>query len=355
VRVGRKKKNNPHLPRGVTHEHSAYYFRGRDRKRVRLGAALGESMGRWAEIVQPHGGPVGTLHDAFERFKTEVVPHKAAKTRTGYLYMLPVLDAIYGKMAPRTIHPRHGYQLLDRGRRTPTQTLKLFNLMSSVLTSCVRWGAIDENPFWQVRKGDYTPPARTRCPTDAEYSAVYALASERLQIAMDLALLTGLRKGGILRLELADDTQEGLRSRRPGKTTKPLLFVWTPELRAVVDRAKRLEPRLRRALLCTGKAKNPRHKPGKAYTEDGFNALWQRLMTKATRTMDRDGNPITPTLAERFRLNDIRAKSATDAETVAEAQARLGHTTPATTERVYIRKPTKVQPLRRPATRGTEC
>ena len=343
MRVGRKKKNDPHLPRGLTHEHGAYYFRGKDRKRIRLGAALGDSMSRWAELVQPHGGPVQSMHDALERFKSDVVPHRAPKTRAGYLYMLPTLDAIYGKMAPGTIQPRHGYQLLDRGRRTPTQTLKLFNLMSSVLTSCVRWGAVDENPFWQVRKGDYTPAPRTRCPSDAEYAAVYAIASERLQIAMDLALLTGLRKGGILRLELADATDDGLLSRRPGKTTRALLFEWTPELRAVVDRAKRLEPRVRRTLLCTGKARNPKHKPGQAYTEDGFNALWQHLMTRATRKNEQG----QAALAERFRLNDLRAKSATDADSVADAQARLGHTTPATTQRVYIRKPTKVQPLRR--------
>ncbi len=344
--VGRKKKNNPHLPRGVTHEHGAYYFRGPDRKRMRLGAAFGEAMARWAEVVQPVAGGLATMHHAFERFTLEVVPRKAAATRDGYLYMLPAVDKMFGKMAPRSIEPRHGYQLLDAGRRTPTQALKLFNLVSAVLTQCVRWGAIEENPFWQVRKGEYTPPPRTRCPTDAEYAAVYAIASDRLQIAMDLALLTGLRKGGILGLELSDITDEGLLSRRPGKTTKPQLFVWTPELKAVAERAKRLEPRVRRALLCTHNTRNPKHRPGQRYTDDGFNALWQQLMAKATRKPEKPGDP-PPVLVERFRLHDIRAKSATDAETLGDAQARMGHTTSATTQRVYIRKPTKVQPLRR--------
>lgn len=341
--VGRKKKHNRHLPRGVSLEHGAYYFRGPDRKRIRLGGALAEATAKWAELVRPAGGAVPTMHHAFERFQAEVLPRKAPKTQLGYLYMLPRLDAGYGKMPPRALLARHGYELLDRGSKTPTQALKLFNLMSAVLTACVRWGVLDENPFWQVRKGEYTPAPRTRCPSDAEYAAVYAIASERLQIAMDLALLTGLRKGGILRLELSDVTDDGLLSRQPGKTTRPLLFEWTPELRAVADRAKRLEPRVRRALLCTGKAKNPRHRPGQAYTEDGFNAIWQRLMARATKK-DEHGNAI---LAERFRLNDLRAKSATDSNTLAEAQSRLGHTSSATTQRVYVRKPTKVQPLRR--------
>jgi integrase len=341
--VGRKRKHNKHLPRGVTFEHAAYYYRGPDRKRFRLGSSLGEATAKWAEIVTPEGGATPTMRHAFERFKAEVLPRKAPKTQVGYLYMLPTLEKMFGKMPPRTIRPGHGYGMLDNGRKIPTQTLKLFNLMSAVLTACVRWGAIDENPFWQVRKGEYTPAPRTRCPSDAEYAAVYAIASDRLQIAMDLALLTGLRKGGILHLELADVTDDGLLSRRPGKTTKPLLFEWTPELRAVVDRAKKLEPRVRRALLCTSKAKNPKHRPGQAYTEDGFNALWQRLMAKATKK-DEHGNAV---LAERFRLNDLRAKSATDADTLADAQSRLGHASAATTQRVYVRKPTKVQPLRR--------
>jgi hypothetical protein len=87
--VGRKKKHNRHLPRGVTHEHGAYYFRGPDRKRVRLGSALGESLAAWEALVQPEPGAIRTLHDAFERYKLEVVPRKAPKTQQGYLYMLP--------------------------------------------------------------------------------------------------------------------------------------------------------------------------------------------------------------------------------------------------------------------------
>jgi hypothetical protein len=336
--VGRTRKHNRHLPRGVTHEHGAYYYRGPDRKRVRLGTAMGEALARWAAIVQPEPGSIRTLHDAFERYKLEVVPKKALKTQQGYLYMLPGLDDVWGHMPVGAVRPRHGYQLLDEGAATPTQALKRFNLLSGVLTQCVKWGVIDANPFHEVDKEGYVPPARERCPTNGEYMAVYSIASDRMRIAMDLALLVGLRKGGVLRLELGDVLDDGLQSRRPGKKSKPLLFEWTPELRSVVALAQALEPRVRRALLCT--------EAGTAYTEDGFQANWGRLMDRATATKDKDGNAVEPLLDERFHFNDIRAKSATDDVDELVASQRLGHTTPATTRRIYIRRPRRAKPLR---------
>jgi hypothetical protein len=95
VPVGRKKKHNKHLPRGVTPEHGAYYFRGPHRKRVRLGAAMGEALAQWAALVQPDPGAITTLHDAFERYKLKVVPKKPPKTQQGY----PSMPATFRRRA----------------------------------------------------------------------------------------------------------------------------------------------------------------------------------------------------------------------------------------------------------------
>ena len=48
----------------------------------------------------------------------------------------------------------------------------------------------------------------------------------------------------------------------------------------------------------------------------------------------------------RFTEHDIRAKCASDAETLAHAQQLLAHANRGTTEPVYRRKPEQVQPLR---------
>lgn len=330
VIVGRKRTHNKHLPRGVTLDYGTYYFRGPDRRRVRLGRTLPEAMAAWAKLVEPSVGELRTMHEAFERYKLEVMPRKAEKTQRTQSYMFRVLEAVFGEMTPAAIRPRDGYgYLAKRSPQAPTQAIKEFNLISHVLTKCVEWGVIDENPFWQVRKTEYTPAPRSRCPSEAEFAAVYELAGERMRIAMDLALLTGLRRSGILGLTLDCDTPDGLLVERPGKKTKALLFEWSPELRAAVDKAKHLEPRVRRALLCT--------RSGTSYSADGFSANWQRLIAKAIREKK---------LAERFTFHDLRALSATSSEDVLEASARLGHASPATTKAVYIRKPTKVRPLR---------
>jgi len=331
--VGRKRKKDRHLPRGVTRDYGTYYFRGPDRKRIRLGTTLPDAMDAWANLIEPERGPVETMRQAFERYQLEVLPKRAAKTQRNQRYMFPVLFEVFGHMEPKDLRARDGYGLLARMAKTPTQGLKLFNLMSAVLTQCVRWGSIDANPFWQVRKGEYTPAPRSRCPSDAEFAAVYELASERMQIAMDLALLTGLRRSGVLGLTLDGITDAGLLVLRPGKRTKSLLFEWTPELTAVVDRAKRLEPRVRRALLCAERGKYA----GKPYTPDGFEAIWQRLMKRAIAGK---------VIAERFTFNDLRSKSATDSVSAQDASDRLGHSSVEITKRVYIRKPTKVRPLR---------
>ena len=59
---------------------------------------------------------------------------------------------------------------------------------------------------------------------------------------MDLALLTGLRRENLVTLSRKNDTKEGLKVKTL-KGSKWLLFTWTPQLRAVVDRGYALWPR----------------------------------------------------------------------------------------------------------------
>jgi hypothetical protein len=116
---------------------------------------------------------------------------------------------------------------------------------------------------------------------------------------------------------------------RTSKTGRGLILEWTPELRAVVERAKRMKPHFRKPIIAT--------RGGKAFTGAGFATLWRRA-TPAAYPEGRE--------AERYTFNDPRSKSASDTTDFAEASARLGHTTTAVTKRHYVRKPAKVKPLR---------
>jgi integrase len=192
----------------------------------------------------------------------------------------------------------------------------------------VQWGVLDNNPGREVEK--VRLPKRKRYVDDDEFQTVYSLASPTLQVTMDLAVLTGLRRGDLLSLTRDNLTDEGILI-TPGKTQntsgKTLLIEWSEELRQVIDRAKRLPPEVRQPIIATRR--------GKAYTGEGFNANWQRLMKKALENG----------LTESFRFHDLRAKSASD-DTADAASERLGHTSKATTDRWYRRKPERVRPLR---------
>ena len=65
--------------------------------------------------------------------------------------------------------------------------------------------------------------------------------------------------------------------------------------------------------------------------------MWQRFMNRVLTETD---------VKEPFTEHDLRAKSASDAESLAHARALLSHADERTTERVYRRAPEVVTPLR---------
>ena len=52
-------------------------------------------------------------------------------------------------------------------------------------------------------------------------------------------------------------------------------------------------------------------------------------------------------VTDRFQERDLRAKVASESNSLVEASERLGHADTAITHRVYRRKPVRVQPLRK--------
>ncbi len=82
---------------------------------------------------------------------------------------------------------------------------------------------------------------------------------------------------------------------------------------------------------------------GKSYIDyqgrcNAFDSLWQRFMDKVLAETK---------VAERFQERDLRAKVASDSDSLVEASERLGHADTAITQRVYRRKPVRIQPLKK--------
>ena len=226
-----------------------------------------------------------------------------------------------------------------------------------MFTACVEWKLRKDNPCREVPK--LHEADRDRYVFDHEFIAVYNLApqemepdpGEMMQIAMDLATITGQREGDILSLPLRDSrvyTSEGIAFRpnkskrrhpRHGKiieTAKIVIVEWSDELRAVIDRARSVGPALRPTLICGMKGEHR----GKPLTESGFRSNWHRLMTKACKPGE-DGSPAL--LVEPFTFHDLRAKRASDAEDIVEANEVMAHDDLKTTQKVYRRKPRRAR------------
>ncbi len=322
--MGRKRKHDKHLPRRMYQRRGSYFLVEANGKWINLGRDFAQAMAKYGELV---GASRRCLYlgDIIERYRIDVLPHKNSKTQKDQGRQLDRLASVFGELRPEDITPQYIYRYLDSRMKTPVAARHEVSLLGHVFSKAIRWGAANSNPVQLVAKPKSNP--RDRYVTDDDYFTVYNLASDRIKIAMDLALLTGLRRGDLLSLTREHLTEDGILI-KTGKTGKALLIEYTPDLLAVLERAKCLRPQVPGKYII-------RTKSGKAYSPSGYATNWKRVMQKAVEAG-----------IESFTFHDLRAKSASDTIDIQQASARLGHSSTSITKRVYMRAPQKVKPLR---------
>lgn len=315
------RKTNRHLPPRVYEKHGALHYvmrsTGKWHRLGPKGMRESEILRAVADLIGPPD--TGTMGGLIERYAREVLPKKAPKTVKAQRLELARLAEVFGHMRPDEVQPSDcwGYYTARGGASAAHHEVRL---LSHVFTWARRWGVLSVNPA--QRLGLKTPEPRTRYVTDAEFLAVRAVAPPMIGYAMDLALLTALRQGDILRLERRHLTDQGIEL-VTGKTGRGVLIEWSPELREVIAAALRQSPQVRRFVIC--------RRDGKPLSSSGFQSIWQRMMRK--------------TEGERFTFHDLRAKSLSDEPTLEGAAARAAHADPRITQRVYRRLPQRVKPL----------
>lgn len=323
--VGRRRTRDKHLPRGVYLRHGAYWHvrrEGGKQRWTRLGteypSALAELSRILAGIAQD-----STVTSLLARYAANELPRKALSSQRNERYRLRPLAKAFGHMDPGDIAPNHVWQYW-RERGENSEARHEIRLLSAVMTFARRIGMLSRpNPCHGLRLPGEKP--RERYVTDEEFLAVRALAPSMVRYAMDLALLCGMDRSTILTLERRHITDAGLAFTRR-KTGEQQVIRWSDDLRGTVDALLHEPPRLRAALICT--------REGKPYTPDGFKTLWHRTMSAY---VDAGG--------QRWHFHDLRAKSASDADSDQAAADRLGHQSAALTRRVYRRLPRLADPL----------
>jgi integrase len=271
------------------------------------------------------------MNDLFDRYVSECVPELQPRSRRDYLGIIEILRATFGEMEPQEVRPSHVAAFIDvpKGR---IHRNRMVTILSTVFKKAMGRWCLDmnlSNPCSVVER--WPTKARTRYVTNEEFAGMRAIASLQVQVAMDLALLTGQRQGDIVGMTWGQVKIDGPRPTWyieviQGKTGKHLGISVSPAIEEVLDRAVLTGPSGEYVL---------RTQFGQRYTEDGFRAMWQRYRRRWMELGNED-----------FHFHDIRAKSISDNSSLENAYLLAGHIDMKMTRSVYDRNIRRVEPLR---------
>lgn len=307
--MNRPRKHNKHLPRGVYFRHGAYYLVRKGRWE-NLGKDFRGALEKYAtRIEEPKGGMVALIDAALPH----ILQNVAENTRKAYLVAARRLKKIVVEFAPEQLKARHVAKLKRELVATPALANHCLTLLRLVFAYALEEQLVDDNPVAGVRP--YRAHKRDRLISLDEYTAIYAKANARLQVVMDLCIRTGQRVGDVLAIRRADLLPEGIRFKQQKTATKGIV-PWTPELRAVVDRAKGLGGNITALTLLYNRRGAP----------VSYWATFQAWRTARIAAGVPDA-----------RIHDLRAFAATWAKKQGKnPTALLMHASPAQTER-YLR------------------
>ena len=335
------------LPPGVRLINGSFYFYrrtgGGKRESVSLGKDETQMRKQWAELTRFSPSKPGSFGELLDRYMCEVLPEKDKKTgryiladatRDSYTTSSKVLRHHFGDMlyAKNEVEASTGkfIRAMDiaqflRNATAQTQANRHIGLMSVVFNRAREWGLTEYNPCFKVRRNKETPRDFEPTATGLD-SLLNATKNEMMKLVIRFAAITGWREGDI-RLLRKDQLQEDGIFLRTSKVGKKQLWVWTPELRAIVESAKGLRGN-KVSSLWVFPSRN-----GTPYTIDGFQSNWARIRSKAG--------------LKGMHFHDIRSFAGDEAEAAGlDASKFLGHSDPKVTRRHYLRRTTKLVALK---------
>lgn len=268
-----------------------------------------------------------TVGDIIDRYEAECLSSLGRRTARDYVRHLKHLRAAFGHLIASEVKPKDFRDFMNVKKGKIQKNRQLAVLSSAFSEAVGRWYMLERNVLRDVKRHPSSP--RNRYVTDEEYAKCKAQAPLRVQLMMELALLTGQRQGDLLDITW-DQVRDMMILFTQSKTGKRLAVQITPAVEEVLDRCWQLPSGGK-----DGGEYVITRKCGGRYTSEGFRALWQRTINAFVKA----GNL-------RFSFHDLRAKSASDSSTIDAAYQRLGHTSMTMTRRVYDRGIRVVSPLK---------
>ncbi|WP_176322446.1 tyrosine-type recombinase/integrase [Burkholderia vietnamiensis] len=271
------------------------------------------------DAVEP--GTFEALAEAYFDWQ-EGLPHKDERRKAQITLdenrnELKRLNAVFGKMSPAAIKPKHVYGFLDKRAQmgAPAKANKEVALLSAILEFGRRRGELETNP---CRGIEYNPtqPRQRYVRQDEIDLAVEVARSRRsvgdqhpssayliLALCVQAAYLTVSRPTEMRELHRQSIRPEGVEipigKRKAGEQQRVKLVLWSPELKAVIDEALELQR--------TSSVHVFGNTAGQVYTRSGWNTNWSRLMGYCEKEARARGIEF-----ERFALRDMRPAAVTD-------------------------------------------
>lgn len=310
---------------------------GKDRAKAfeaarKLNALLIPTNDLVARVIEP----TETIDDAIKVFREEDMPSRGWAQKTADLYenILDRVCAAIGKREVRTFTVRDCATFVKDVTESPRARQQFRLALQWVLACAVEEGWIEANPALQTRKAAYKR-SRERLTLDA-YKQIHAHAETWLQNAMDISLLTLLRREDIVMLRfnenVHDDALWAVPKKTEGSTGARLKIAAKPgsELAAVIARCRDdvVSPFLIHRLPEKARPHNQRAK-GRSHHAQVLPEQLSRAFADAREAADiTSDNP--PTFHEIRSLGGALLRES--GWTVAQVQALMTHTSEAMTE-----------------------
>lgn len=367
--MGRKayvNKNLPHHMRQMKKPSGKVYYYydagGKPRKLIPLGGNFVEAVKQWAEYeVEKAPGSMITFKDVTDRYLLEVLPGKAPRTQKDNLKELANLLPYFGTAPFEEIEPHHVRAFLKwrstkrivmvYDKRLGREVEKVFGAevranrekaLLSHIWNFARDSGITKlaNPCTGIK--GYKEMGRDVYIEDSVFNALWSIATQPMQDAMDLAYLTGQRPADVLKLsevDIKDNTLAVNQNKRSGRAKLRLSLLNQDGktfngLGLVIQRilANKKSHKVRTLQLICNERGGP-------LTYSALDNRFEELRDKAAEQALSRGDDDLAKAIRVFQFKDLRAKAGTDkadSSSLDEAKRQLGHTNLKMTEK-YVR------------------
>lgn len=171
-------------------------------------------------------------------FIARKLPELSPATQPEYRRIIEArLQHHFGHMLPDSLEPSHIAQYLELRKRegSPVGGNRERAVLGSVCSWAMRFGWMQRNPCYGVRRNKETPSRRY--VEDQELRGVLDRAPDALADLLAVAYLTGLRQTDLRMLQKSAITAKGIRLRQ-SKDGKLREIAWSDALRFFVERAR---------------------------------------------------------------------------------------------------------------------